>query len=158
MPAGTFVTKDLPKQAGILVFSGVLFLTGTIGCGPGGPSVYPVAGTVTIEGQPAQAVQVVLTPVAGNQQVAAGVTDASGRYQLTWGSTARSGAEAGRYKVMLNQLSTETEEELMARYSGGGRKAPETPKASIPKEYSSADTSPKEVEVTAGTNTIDIEL
>ena len=158
MSAGTFVTRALPKQAGILVFSGVLFLTGAIGCGPTGPSVYPVAGTVTIEGQPAQAVQVVLTPVAGDQQVAAGVTDASGRYQLTWGSTARSGAEAGRYKVMLNQLSTETEEELMARYSGGGRKAPEKPKASIPKEYSSADTSPKEVEVTAGTNTIDIEI
>ena len=158
MSAGTFVTQALPKQAGILVLSGVLFLTGAIGCGPSGPSVYPVAGTVTIEGQPAQAVQVVLTPVAGNQQVAAGVTDDSGRFQLTWGSTARSGAEAGRYKVMLNQLSTETEEELMARYSGGGRKAPETPKASIPKEYSSADTSPKEVEVTAGTNTIDIEI
>ena len=158
MPGGTFVTQALPHRAGILVFSGVLFLTGAIGCGPGGPSVYPVAGTVTIEGHPAAAVQVVLTPVAGNQQVAAGVTDASGRYQLTWGSTARSGAEAGRYKVMLNQLSTETEEELTARYSGGGGKAPEKPKASIPKEYSSADTSPKEVEVTAGTNTIDIDI
>lgn len=128
------------------------------GCGPGGPAVYPVHGTVSIDGQPASSVQVLLMPVAGSQQVAAGVTDASGQFRLTWGSTARAGAEVGRYKVVLNQLGTETEAELMDRYSGGGRKAPKEPKPTFPQEYSSAETSPKEVEVTAGDNTFDIAI
>lgn len=128
------------------------------GCGPGGPPVYPVSGTVTIAGKPAGSVQVSLMPIAGSQQVAAGVTDAAGNYRLTWGSTPRLGAEAGRYKVVLNQLSSETEAEAMDRYSGGGRKSPKEPKPAFPKEYSSAETSPKEVEVTSGENTINIEI
>jgi hypothetical protein len=129
------------------------------GCGPRGPAVYPVSGTLTISGQPAANVQVVFMPVDPSHQVAIGRSDANGLYALTWGSTNRNGAEQGRYKVVLNQLETETDSETTDKYSAvGNRRPPKPPVAQFPAEYSAADTSPKEVEVSTGSNTINIEL
>ncbi len=150
--------SDCLRQARWQWLSLVASLSIFAGCGPGGPAIYPVSGSVMVGGQPVSSVQVSLMPIAGKQQVAAGVTDAAGQFRLTWGSTARAGAEVGRYKVVLNQLSTETEADVMERYSGKGGKAPKDPKPPFPKEYSSAETSPQEVEVTAGANTLDIAI
>lgn len=137
------------------------------GCG-GGPSFNPVSGKLTIDGQIPANVQVSFYPVDGKGPIASGAVDAtSGRYELTSsggvGKPAGKGAVAGKYKVVLNTIAASSgasPEAMMAQYSGANNqgKAPAVPKASFKKEYGSATTSPKEVEVKSGANSIDLQL
>ncbi|MEO1990508.1 MAG: carboxypeptidase-like regulatory domain-containing protein [Pirellulales bacterium] len=144
--------KSLAWICAVIVITTVL-----AGCGSKGPSVYSVTGTVTVDGTPLPNVQVAFLPTESNRQASLGVTDASGKFDLTYGSSDRKGAEPGSYKVVLTQLSNETEEEAMARYSGSG--APEAEqKQSFPTEYASPEQTPKQVEVSATSNVIDIAI
>lgn len=126
------------------------------GCGKGGPALHEVSGSVTIGGSPAQNIQVTFMPIDAALPVASGKVDATGRYSLVSSNENRAGAAAGAYKVVLTQLDSGSQEEIEARYSGGGG-AP-IPKASFPPEYQSVESSPKQVDVVAGKNTIDIEI
>ena len=147
-----------------LVAAGVMFISG---CGPAGPSFQPVGGKLTVEGKTPSGVQISFYPVSGKGPIASGTVDAAtGRYDLTSsggvGKAAGKGAVAGKYKVVLNAGggaggAAGSAEAMKAQYGGGG-KAPTVPKASFPKEYGSASTSPKEVEVKSGANTIDLDL
>jgi predicted small lipoprotein YifL len=137
------------------------------GCGAGGPAFHPVSGKLTIDGQIPANVQVSFYPVDGKGPIASGTVDAgTGRYELTSsggvGKPAGKGAVAGKYKVVLNVGSGggTSNEAMMAQYSGGNNqgKAPAVPKASFSKEFGSATTSPKEVEVKSGANAIDLAL
>jgi len=112
-------------------------------------------------------VQVSFYPVDGKGPIASGNVDAgTGRYDLTSsggvGKPAGKGAVAGKYKVVLNAggaAGAASPEAMMAQYSGNNQgKAPAAPKAAFKKEYGSASTSPKEVEVKSGTNSIDLDL
>jgi hypothetical protein len=76
-----------------------LFLGAGCGAQDEGPKTYPVSGTVTLKGQPAEGVTVSFIPDSGGQS-AVGVTDASGKYQLTTRKK-DDGAVPGRYKVTL---------------------------------------------------------
>jgi len=135
------------------------------GCGPAGPAFQPVGGKLTIGGKAPSGVQVSFYPVDGKGPIASGSVDAAtGRYDLTSsggvGKPAGKGAVAGKYKVVLNSSGgaggAGTQEAMMAQYGGGG-KAPAVPKAAFPKEYGAASSSPKEVEVKSGQNTIDLD-
>ena len=137
------------------------------GCGAGGPSFHPVGGKLTVDGKVPANVQISFYPVDGKGPIASGNVDAgTGRYDLTSsggvGKPAGKGAVAGKYKVVLNAgggAGAASPEAMMAQYSGNNQgKAPAAPKASFKKEYGSASTSPKEVEVKSGTNAIDIDL
>lgn len=136
------------------------------GCGSGGPAVHPASGKLTIGGQVPAGVQVSLFPVSGNGPIASGMVDAAtGQFSLTTagsvGKPAGKGAVAGKYKVVLSAAGggQPSQEEIMKQYaSTGGGKAPAAPKASFPKEFGSASTSPKEVEIKPGPNTLDIAL
>jgi len=136
-----------------------------VGCGPQGFSFHPVGGKLTIGGKPAAGVQVSFFPVSGTGPIASGNVDAAtGRYDLTSsggvGKPAGKGAVAGKYKVVLNSVgggAAADMEAMKAQYGGGG-KPPAAPKDSFPKEYGSSTTSPKEVEVKPGANTIDLDL
>jgi len=138
------------------------------GCGAGGPSFNPVGGKLTVDGKVPANVQISFYPVDGKGPIASGTVDAgTGRYDLTSsggvGKPAGKGAVAGKYKVVLNAgggAGAGSTEAMMAQYSGGNNqgKAPAAPKASFKKEYGSASTSPKEVEVKSGANTIDLDL
>jgi hypothetical protein len=138
------------------------------GCGAGGPACQPVSGKLTVEGKVPANVQVSFYPVDGKGPIASGVVDAgTGRYELTTsagvGKPAGKGAVAGKYKVVLNAGgggNASQAEAMMAQYGGGGGggKAPAMPKAAFKKEYGSSSTSPKEVEVKSGANTIDLDL
>ena len=138
------------------------------GCGAGGPSFSPVGGKLTVDGKVPANVQVSFYPVDGKGPIASGNVDAgTGRYDLTSsggvGKPAGKGAVAGKYKVVLNAggaAGAASPEAMMAQYSGSNSqgKAPAQPKASFKKEYGSASTSPKEVEVKSGPNAIDIDL
>jgi hypothetical protein len=148
-----------------LLLAGVALVVA--GCGAGGPAFNPVSGKLTIDGQIPASVQVSFYPVDGKGPIASGVVDAgTGRYELTSsggvGKPAGKGAVIGKYKVVLNvggATATSTEA-MMAQYSGGNNqgKAPALPKASFKKEFGSASTSPKEVEVKSGANVIDLAL
>lgn len=132
-----------------------------VGCGPTGPALNPVTGKVTIKGAPASGLQVSFMPVDSKKMAASGKVE-GGSYTLY--SNAGAGAMAGKYKVVIAQAAAgsggaPTPEQMAAQYSGnrqGG--APAQDKPSFPAEYSAADTTPLEVEVKAGANTIDIPL
>lgn len=137
------------------------------GCNPGGYSFNPVSGKLTIGGQVPQGVQVSLYPLDPKMPIASGTVDgSSGQFTLTSsagvGKAAGKGAVAGKYKVVLNSTSSggpggKSPEEMMKQYGGGG-KAPTAPKSTFPKEYGAASTSPKEVEIKSGPNTLDLAL
>lgn len=144
----------MPKLAcpalglGLLVF--------LAGCGETGPSTYPVTGKLTIGGQAPQGVSLTFHPL-GSQQAASGVIDAQGNYTLFTGVDGKPGAEPGKYKVVLTQTGAGSME--MYQGSGGGNSsAAPVIKATFPEEWSKAETSKKEVEVTSGDNKIDIEV
>ena len=149
-----------------LLVAGLLVLVAAVGCAPAGPSFHPVSGKLTVGGKVPANVQISLYPVDGKGPIASGTVDSSsGQFTLTSsggvGKAAGKGAVAGKYKVVLNSSSggTGSPEEMMKQYSGGGAgKAPSAPKASFPKEFGSASTSPKEVEIKSGPNSLDLAL
>lgn len=136
----------------------VLAVATIAGCGQRGPAVHPVSGIVTVGGKPVQNVQVTFMPTDPSRPVASGNVDADGRYVLTSGATNSRGAVAGAYKVVLAQLDGSSQQELDARYTSGTGGPPPVPKAAFPDEYKSVETSPKQVDVAAGSNTINIEI
>jgi len=127
------------------------------GCGGGG-GFSDVTGTVTIKGQPApEGTGVTFSPVAGSApdlMTATGRLDAQGKFQLFSGNEGTIGAKPGKYKVFLSPKPNDG-----AYMQGGGSAPPKVDLGPIPKEFASPDTSPKEVEVTAGQpNVIDITI
>lgn len=136
----------------------VLTVATLIGCGQSGPAVHPVSGIVTVGGKPVQNVQVTFMPTEPSRPIASGNVDADGRYVLTSGATNRRGAVAGAYKVVLSQLDGAAQAEVEARYTSGTGGPPPVPKAAFPDEYKSVESSPKQVDVVAGSNTINIEI
>lgn len=75
-----------------------------VGCGGDkGPVLYPVSGTVTVDGQPLEKAGVAFQPDESKGNTLglfpAGTTDASGKYELM--TAAKNGAPAGHYKVVV---------------------------------------------------------
>jgi hypothetical protein len=73
----------------------------TAGCG-GGKKLYPVEGTVTIDGEPLEGAMVIFT--SGDSTSAAGITSASGKFKLL--TDGKEGAPAGTYKVTVTKKKT----------------------------------------------------
>lgn len=132
------------------------FISG--GCGPAGPNLSPVKGTLTIDGQPADNVMITLSPMDAKLSPASGQVKA-GSFTLSSGAQGTAGAAPGKYKVVLTQQASLSSEEAAAAYGGKGAKGPpKAPEISFPKKYTSADTSDKEVEVKAGANDLKIDI
>lgn len=130
------------------------------GCGTGGPALsklYPVTGKVTVGGKPLAdcSVQFVAIGKAGSFS---GKIGEDGSYTLADMKDGRPGAEVGKYKVIF-QVDPKMAQKAM---ESGGMRGPATegggPAGPFPDEYKKADTSPKEVEVTSSSNTINIEI
>ena len=66
----------------LLLLISIAFSLGCPQGGPGGPPTYPVSGTVTYNGEPVGGANVTFVAGQGGQS-AVGVTDASGKYELT---------------------------------------------------------------------------
>lgn len=117
-----------------------------------GPSMSPVSGKVTIGGQPAPENTLVnFVPVDPAIMAASGKVDASGDYILYSGNEGKEGAMVGKYKVYLSPDMSGSS------YMEAG-KPPEMSAGAIPEKYTKLETTDKEVEVTSGSNTINIEL
>ncbi len=84
-----------------------LFLPVLVGC-PGGadgdlPDLVPVTGTVTLDGEPVEGVNVTFIPTGTTPGGASyGATDASGKYELK-SNDGRTGATAGEFKVVCGR-------------------------------------------------------
>jgi hypothetical protein len=102
------------------------------GCG-GGLKPVPVTGDVTLDGKPLANAGVLFCPVEKGPE-AIGVTDASGKFQLS--STEHSGALPGQYRVTITKQQILGEE----NYGRLGPKAVHI-KWITPKKYSRMDTS-----------------
>lgn len=91
-----------------------LFIIGTcavfcVGCGPKGPPIGSVTGTITMDGEPLANATVVFMAEAGGRPAAA-KTDAEGKYELNF-SAGRKGAIPGPNKVRITTLSDPYEDE-----------------------------------------------
>jgi hypothetical protein len=135
---------------------GLAFVSLVIGCGDQGPAMYPVTGKLSIGGSAPQGVSLDFHPL-GSQQPASGVVDAQGNYTLYSGIEGKQGAEPGKFKVVLRQISGGTME-MYQQPASGTASAPPKVELSFPEEWASPETSPLEVEVTSGSNKIDIEV
>jgi len=143
-------------------FAVLSLLLATAGCGAGGPApakLYSVSGKVTVAGKPIADCNIQFVAV-GKEGYFGGKIGTDGSYSLV-APDGRSGAEVGKYKVVLQQ-STDAQMKAMQAGAmgppgaggpgGGGSNLP------FPAEYSSVETSQKEVEVKAESNTINIEI
>jgi hypothetical protein len=138
------------------------------GCGESKLGVVPVSGTLTIDGQPADKIEITLAPVDTALPVATGLVQA-GSFELFSGIQGESGAVPGKYKVVLAVRQATTEEETRARYEaaskarsggGGGSPNPQAATTELPfaSKYTSSATSDKEVEITKGKNNLVIDV
>lgn len=127
-----------------------LGLLALAGCG-GGPVFGTVGGQVRAGGKPADKVRVEFHPDAGSGTKgpsSSAETDADGRYTLTCfhNDRAQAGAVVGKHKVVLQDMR------LAASETGQGVPIRFGP------EYATVLTTPLDKEVTAGEQTIDIEV
>lgn len=76
-----------------------LIVLACIGCGPSGPEIAGVEGTVTMDGAPLPDASVVFVPENGRP--AGATTDSSGHYVLTF-TEGREGAMLGKNKVRIS--------------------------------------------------------
>jgi hypothetical protein len=78
---------------------GVALLVACVGCpGPSGPKTAPVKGTLSIDGKPADKLQITFSPVDSSLPSASGAVS-SGSFELFSGAQGAKGAAPGKYKL-----------------------------------------------------------
>jgi hypothetical protein len=136
------------------LFSALVVVVSLSGCTEAGPETYPVTGKVTIGGEPASGLKIMFNPLEAGKEPAGGDIGADGSYTLYTGVEGKEGAPPGKYKITLSDPGDQS---YMDPSAGGGDPT-KAEGGKVPKEYKTAAESPKEVEVTAGPNTINIEI
>ena len=104
----------------------LLVLVAVVGC-DSGPTIVPVAGTLTYKGHPVPNAIVFFFPDGGNGRPSQGPTDAEGRFKLAYTSE-KDGVMAGKHRVwvtasrLMTKPSTAKEQEAAIM----GKKPPMT--------------------------------
>jgi hypothetical protein len=149
----------MAKHCAFVLFGALV--VGVLGCGgdSGAPraDIHPVTGKVTVDGKALTGCTIIFAtsnPEIGAESGYSCELGADGSYTLA-DDEGTAGAAAGKYKVTFTLPLEAAKEAMMA---GGGQPGSGGANSPFPKEYGSADTSPKEVEVKAGPNVIDLEL
>jgi hypothetical protein len=120
-----------------------VFLILFVGCAKTNPyDTVLVEGTVRLDGVPATEVNINFTPISNNGNSAGGLTNSSGKYQLTTGSApVGSGAIPDEYNVTFSKIEIEgsnlTFEEYQKQF---GNRSPKTIDI-VPKKYGNSSTS-----------------
>jgi len=151
-----------------------------MGCGSGGPSLHPVSGKITGAKGSLEGVLVVLNPLDSKGFSATGEVGVDGTFKVN-SNNDRAGAAIGKYKVTL-ALGANAMKKAMEGMAASGAKlqsgsgaggamqtlpgvgavgavtGPPKIEKPFPEEYSSPTTSPKDFEVKAGKNVLDIAL
>lgn len=123
----------------------------TFGCGPSGPETADFEGHVTRNGKPVSNVLIHFLPSRG--RVSSGRTDAEGKFRLSFSKDIPNGALIGKHKVYVTVPQASINEPVNlsdAQYHPEMR--------DILRKYGSYQTTTKEVEVTSGMRTLEIEL
>ena len=126
----------LKSVAGVVLLMMALMLQ--VGCGPSGPDIARVQGTVTMDGKPLPNAIIMFGPVGGRPSVSE--TDANGKYVLEF-SGGRKGAIPGINRVEINTGRL--------AYEKDGKNYPAV-KESVPVQYNRLTT--LEFNVEAGKN------
>lgn len=139
----------------------VLTLLPLLGCGEAQFDTGKVTGKITIGGKAIANLLVTFSPLDSTAQVASGRTEDDGTYILFSGVQGIEGAVPGKYKIVINDDSVAAGDSYMSGEGGQGDIASQEPDdgtGKVPAEYTSVDTTPKEVEVVAGENTFNLDL
>ena len=107
----------------LLCASGLL-----IGCGGSGLDTVPARGVVTYKGAPIAKISVAFSPADGKGQIAEGITDAKGVFELRTREPG-DGALVGSYNVSFKFVSDEIPD--MPGFTGGKKPEP----SPIPEKY-----------------------
>lgn len=112
-----------------------------VGCGADDNMAY-VEGTVTVDGEPIEGVEITFEPQEPGGAPSLGITDSSGHYEAMF-TADRKGAQIGKHTVRISatQYDENTNETVLAE---------------IPPEY--GDESTLEFEVEPGKNTFDVDV
>lgn len=124
------------------------------GCGSDGPDLAPAGGVVKIDGKETE--QVSVTFIYPEGTMASGITDASGRFNLS--TNGKPGAPVGKAKVVFSKVTSgygggtsAKPEDMMKMMQSKGKDAKSiAAKQAIPTRYSSADSTDKEADVKSG--------
>lgn len=144
-----------------LVSAAVCLLAGLplAGCKPGAnrPRTVPVKGEVTLKGAPVAGAAVSFQAKDGSRS-SIGITDASGRYELTTFERG-DGAVPGDYRVAITKFTQAVVESKTAdgKYDPPAGPIPE-PKNELPAKYATAEKSGLESTVTDRPNTANFDL
>jgi hypothetical protein len=138
---------------------GCFVLALSAGCGDESIRSQPVAGVVTLDGQPVEGATVTFSPLEqGRQDASFGRTDAEGRYRLrTVRGKAEDGTTPGEYAVVITK--TELVETGKMLPTPIGTLVPQTkPKENVPLKYTDPTTSGFKATVVKGENTFDFHM
>lgn len=120
------------------------------GCGPGGPRLVPVTGTVTLDGKPVADAGVMFKP-SGNLPPATANTDAQGHFSLV--TLNRPGAVLGEHQVSIVKQETTGVGDFGAVGPGGVKTT-----WLVPQKYSIPESSGLKAAVTADQRHFDFSL
>src|SRR5437763_14936732 len=90
-----------------LPWAALLLLVASSGCGPSGPAIVPVTGTLTHKGHPVPNAMVFFFPEGGKGRPSQGPTDAEGRFKLSYTSE-QDGVMVGKHRVWVTPARTMT--------------------------------------------------
>jgi hypothetical protein len=105
-----------------------------VGCGGADEGIVPARGVVTHKGAPIAKIAVVFMPSGGGGQIAEGITDATGNFELQT-RTPGDGAKVGSYVVSFKHASDVIPD--MPGFTGGTKPEP----SPIPEKYGDASKS-----------------
>ena len=78
-------------------------LLASVGCGPSGPKLYPVSGTVTFQGKPLDKGFIQFSPKEGSDGTLAGAEIKEGKYSIA----KKTGVTPGSYVVRVSSAVTD---------------------------------------------------
>jgi hypothetical protein len=134
------MNRILLQSVGILVSLTLMVITG---CGPDGPKIVKVEGTVTRGGKPVPNIALTMTPIAGGRP-SWGMADESGKFKMQY-TIDQDGAIVGKHRVSVEfPPSSPQEENDLAM----GKKQRSKDQREIAKKYGDSATSPCQVEIT----------
>jgi hypothetical protein len=131
----------------------LLFLAG---CGPSGPAMVKVTGTVTLDGMPVEGANVMFVP-ASTGKPAQGKTDAAGKFTLnTDPAKPDDGAQEGEYNVAVSGVRTTGVQVNPDGTSGDASQISQV--WFVPKQYANPASSGLRQTVTKGMQPVELKL
>lgn len=135
----------------------IIYSCAATGCGTGGPSLAPVSGTVSVNGQPLKLGRVCFYPERGRPAI--GEIGADGTFHLTT-LQAGDGAATGKHRVTIEAVEVIGAPKTMAEeFAQAGKTAPPpTVKWFAAECFSRVQSTDLVAEVKPGNNQIDFDL